>query len=259
MFKYFIWVLKVFFPAIYHYGWIYRYSRHPEKYPLELRYRRARALILQFLRIVKVDIITIDMPKFTADQRYFLVGNHISFIDALVVIAMHEHPISFASKVESLKMPFVGRVIKIIDGVFLERDNLKQEIKVMQVIKKSMLAKTINWSIFPEGTRNKHYYAPMGEFKAGTFKLPVTTNTPVQPVAIWGSQVVLPKKIRWKRYPIYVKFLPQINPQDYEGNTQKIALASQQSIQAAVNDLRHEYPTLVAKYSKNKDFIKYLE
>lgn len=259
MFKYFIWVLKVIFPAIYHYPWIFRYSRHPEKYPLELRYKRVRALVLQFLKILKVDPIAVNMPKLEANQKVYLVGNHVSFFDPIVMIALSDQPITFVSKIETRKFIFVGRIVRIIDGVFIERGNLKQEIKMMQEIKQSLMTKNISWAIFPEGTRNKIYDAPMGDFKAGSFKLPLSTNVPILPVAIWGSQTVLPTKIHWKRYPIYVHYLPLIHPQEFSGNTQELAASTKNLIQEEVNKLRAQYPQLVAKYSKNKEFIKYLK
>lgn len=260
MIKYIVWIFKLIIPAIYHYfGWILRYSRKPEKYPLEKRYKRVRGIVLQFLRILKVDVKTLNKPDLSGDKKYYLVGNHISFLDPVILIALNETPISFVSKIEVLKFPFVGRVLKIIDGVFIERDNLKQEIRVMQTMKKSLSENKINWVIFPEGTRNKGYESPLNEFKAGSFKIPSQLDTPILPIAIWGTQVVLNKKIKWKRYPVYVHFLPVIQPLKHEGNTVKIASFCQEAIQTEVNEMRENHVDLVSVYSKNKDFIKFLK
>lgn len=259
MIKYFIWIIKLIIPAIYHYfRWILWYSLNPKKYSLKLRYNRVRGIVFQFLRILKIDINVVNKPNLEVGKKYYLVGNHVSFLDPVVLIALHEEPISFVSKIEVTKFPFVGRILKIIDGVFLERDNLKQEIRVMQEMKKSLAEGRQSWVIFPEGTRNKQYNASLNEFKAGSFKVPSLVGTEILPIAIWGTQVVLNKKIKWKRYPVYVHYLPLVNPDIFDKNTVKIAVHCQKMIQDEINDMREKHPTRVAHYSHNKPFVQYL-
>jgi len=238
------------------YPWIYFMSKNPQKYPYEYRYNKARLIVLKFLRITKTDVYGINVPALTEGQKVFFVGNHISFLDPVAIMALSERPITFASKIEAKKFPIIGRVLKIMDAVFLERGNLKKEILAMQTIKKSMLEENTNWGLFPEGTRNKVYDRPILDFKPGSFKLPVTTNTPIQPVAIWGTQMVLTTKLNWRRFNIYVSYLPLVKPSDFAGNTIKIAEHTQQLIQTEVNKLREEYPQRVAQFYKGEDFSK---
>ena len=47
----------------------------------------------------------------------------------------------------------------------------------------------INMVIFPEGTRSKG--APVGEFKAGSFKLATKSKAPIVPVTIDGTYKVM--------------------------------------------------------------------
>ncbi len=258
MFKYVVWVIRLIIPILRHYPWIFAMSRHPQRYSLKLRYNKVRHLVFVFLRIVKVDPYTINMPVLQPGERVYLVGNHVSFFDPVVLVAVHRYPITFASKVEVLKFPIVGRILKILDGVFLERDNLKQEIKAMQVIKHSMKKGDVNWALFPEGTRNKDYHAPLGEFKAGSFKVPATLATPILPVAIWGTQVILSTKIHWRRYPVFLQYLPPIHASDFAGNTVKIATYCQSSLQEVIDDMRKKHPKRVEYFAKNKDFVQYL-
>lgn len=259
MLKYFIWIIRLAIPIVYHYvTWIFRYSLNPSKYPLRLRYNRVRGLVLTFIRIVKVDPIISNKLTLRSDKRYYLIGNHVSFFDPVMMIAINEEPITFASKIETLKYPLVGRIIKILGGVFLERDNLKQEIKVMQTIKTSLSQGLINWAIFPEGTRNQVYGSPMNEFKAGSFKLASQTNTTIVPLAIWGSQVVLSKHTRWQRYPIFIHYLDPVEPANFDHNSIKIAEHCQKLVQTEIDKMRDEHPELVKIYSKGREYIKYL-
>lgn len=259
MLKYVGWIIRLIFPLVTSYPWIFRMSRNPEKYPLAYRYNKVRILALKFLRIVKADAYVVNAPKFVSGQKFYFVGNHVSLLDPVVLLANSETPITFASKIEVAKFPFVGRILKVIDGVFLERDNLKQEIRVMQNIKKSLAAGTTNWALFPEGTRNKDYFRAVGEFKAGSFKLPVVTNTTIIPLAIWGTQPVLTTKIKWRRYPIYMHFLDPIEPTLFNGNTIKIAQYTQEMIQNEVNKMREEFTHQTRCFSKGQDFTKHLQ
>lgn len=259
MFKYLGWIIRLLIPAMYHYiTWLFRYSRNPQKYPLKLRYNRARGLALVFLRILKVDIKASGKTQLLGVKKFYLIANHVSFLDPVILIAMHEEPISFASKIEVKKFPFVGRLLTSIDGVFLQRNNLKQEIKAMQEIKKSLGDNVVNWVVFPEGTRNKDYDSPLNDFKAGSFKIPAVTDNKIVPIAIWGTQVVLNTHIRWKRYPVFMHYLPVIDPADFSGNTIKLASTCQQLVQAEIDKMRSQHPHLVKDFSKGKDYLKYL-
>ena len=57
MFKIFIFALKAGPLIIWNYlSWIIRYSRHPEKYSIEVRYNRVRKLVLKLLKRLNVVI-----------------------------------------------------------------------------------------------------------------------------------------------------------------------------------------------------------
>lgn len=253
MFKYIIWVAKLIFPLIYHYlVWIVRYSINPSKYSLQKRYTRVHKIVKLVYKVIKIDIQVRGQNYINKDNVYYFVGNHISFLDAVTIIAMNEKPVTFVAKIESKKFPIVGRIIKIIDGVFIERDNLKQEIKVLQAVKGSLNAQDKSWTIFAEGTRNDSYNGPMSEMKAGSFKIPLATKTKIAPFAIWGTQIPLKKYFKYKKYPVIVEFLPVIDTSDYTNNTLTLAAMVQEQIQTKVDEVRKDYNQIVSKNKKNK-------
>lgn len=258
MIKYVAWILRLIFPFLRYYPWILRVSRNPQKYPLAYRYNMVRLIAIKFLQIARVDVNVKNLPHYKPGQRYYIVGNHVSFLDPVVVVATHESPITFASKIEAAKFPIVGRILKILDCVFLERGNLKQEISMMQTIKKSLVKGDRSWAIFPEGTRNKDYFRELGEFKGGSFKLPVATNTTILPIAIWGTQTILPTRVFWRRYPVYIHYLPALDVAPFDGNTIKIAEHTRALIQNEVTQMRKDYLTQTKYYAKGKDFTQYL-
>ena len=239
MFKYFVWGIKVGIPLLWNYVvWMRRYSRHPERYSQEERFNRSQKFIRKVLKRLKVDVEIRNLPPLEKGEVYYFVGNHTSLMDALIPVAYMPVPVQFVSKLENEKIPFVGTMFKIIGGVLIERDNLKQEIKAMQQMRTSLANKESSWVIFPEGTRKKDYHAPFLEYKAGAFKAPLQTETTIIPFVLWGNQLILPKKTRAKRYKVIFEFLPPVKP---VGTTLDIASAIQSASEEVALRLKEEY------------------
>lgn len=252
MFKYTKWVLRLIFPLLAAYfGWMIRYARKPEKYPLELRYQRTRKFILKLVRILDLEITVKNKPSLKEDEKYYIVANHNSLVDAVVAVYLFEEPVTFIVKKEASKTPFVRLFIKIIGSVYIERDNLRQEIQAMQKTRDSLAAQEVSWMVFPEGTRNRDYHAPVATYKAGAFKAPLQTEVTIVPLVMWGTQLVLPLKTRAKKFPIFVNFLPLVTKSEMVGlNTQQIAKSIEERTNAAVLELRTKYKA-VAQLNKH--------
>ena len=218
MWRYIRTVLLCFFDIVGGYFlWMVPFSRHPERWPLEYRYGKVRKLVLKIVKHLHVDYHITNGEILKQPGTYLYVGNHTSMYDALITICLSQRPILFVGKYEIRKFPFFGRIMKGIDGVFLQRDNLKKEIEVLKVVKKSLADNKVSWAIFPEGTRNKDILAPLLPFKAGTFKMAIDTKTPIVPMCIFGAFRPLNTKYHLKRYPVQVKFLDPITPSEYQG------------------------------------------
>ena len=225
--------------------WMKRYSKHPDRYPLALRYKKLSKLTRAVAKSLNVEF-HIEGLENIPNEPYYLVANHLSFFDPLAFVCVLDKPISFVAKMESEKMPFVGLAVKILNGLFINRDDIKESLKTMMTLTDNLQEKTRNWSIFPEGKRNFDQMALCSEFHHGTFRSATRTNTPILPAAIFGTSRVLQTKPEYKKFPIFIKFLPPVLPHQYENmNTKDIAKSIQDSIQRTISfDLRlkdHEY------------------
>lgn len=239
MLKYLRLIIRVCSYLIINFWWIIKYSNHPKRYPLEKRYKKAQDMIHMLDRASKVDYIIEGREYVPTDDLYVLMPNHISFYDPLALVSIIDKHQSFVSKVETKKYPLVGRMVKSIDGVFLDRRDLKQELGVMRHVKNSLANKENSWVIFPEGTRTEDKNLTMGTFKAGAFKIAIDTETPIIPVAIFGTQRPLAYKVKYKRYPIHIKFLPPIMPEDTKNmKTAEVALMVENLVREAVAELK---------------------
>src|SRR5574344_666298 len=174
MFRY-IKVVCVCIPVlIYSYfTWILRYYHHPERYPLEVRYQKVRKLALIFFKVARVEIRVSDNSFLNMNGSYLLVGNHIGDLDPIIFLGISPRPVTFVCKKEIRSYPFLGKIIASIDGIFIDRDDVKSQIKELLKVEKSLKEGENTWLIFPEGTRNRDSNAPLLPFHPGTFKIPM--------------------------------------------------------------------------------------
>ena len=211
--------------------WIFRYSKNIDKYPLEKRYKKVRKTINYASKILKIDV-KVEGKENILDEPSCYIGNHYGAADPLPYFQIFDKPISFLGKVEIKKIPFVGRILTAGGGLFLKRDDLKQQLKVMMKVQDSLKEGKSNWYIFPEGTRNKDQMALLGEFHHGTFRAAMKAGVPIVPVVNYGSFRLLHLKHSYKSYPFEVKFLSPITKEEYQGlSTEEVAKIVKSRIQ----------------------------
>ncbi len=239
MMKYLIWIIKVGIPILWNYfTWMRRYAKHPERYSKKERYEKCQKLARKVLHLLKVDVEIRNVPNLKENEVYFFVGNHASLLDAIVVLAYMPTEVRFVSKKENRTVPIVNTAMKIVDAVFIDRNNLKQEIKAVQTIRESLAEREISWLMFPEGTRKKDYHAPLLDYKAGAFKAALQTNTTIIPFILQGTELVFPFRTRAKRYLVILNYLDEVVP---DGTTSEISQKIYNDSIELKNKLKVEY------------------
>lgn len=198
-----------------------KFSRHPEKYDIELRFKKVQKLIRQVLLAFKVDFNSYNFDEYYKDidekKCHMLVANHISDLDPLILIALAKRPLTVVAKKQIASYPFVSKIIKTLDGEFLDRDDLKQSLKIFKKIGEKMSNSTTpDWLIFPEGTRNKVDPIDTKPFHYGTFKPAMKNYVSVYVFSLLGTQRVLSLKCKDKVYPVLVKFSGVFKAEDYK-------------------------------------------
>lgn len=231
------------------YPLIYRASR--QNYSLQKRYNQMREIIIHTINALNVEIILTGKKTLPVQPSYLLTPNHQSFMDALMMIAISPQITTFVAKREAEKYIYVGKVIKAIDGLYLERENLRQEIKVMQQVRTSLLQDNKKWVIFPEGTRSKDKDHTLGEFKAGSLKMAMQAKVDIFPVAMWGSFRILDSKSsNLKKQPVFIHIFDPLTYDEYKNmNTQELA----DKIKLMISEKLEELKKLDSEYiQKNK-------
>jgi 1-acyl-sn-glycerol-3-phosphate acyltransferase len=224
---------------------ISHYAKHKNKYSKNKRYKIVKNLVSFVSKKLNVDLFVEGIENIDKTTSQFLVSNHLSSFDPLGCLCVIDENTSFVSKIE-LKGAFVlGSIINCLDGLFLDRENLKQSLKVMMKVQKELSDNEGNWIIYPEGTRNKDELAVIKDFHSGTFRSAVKANVSIVPIAIYGSQRVL-KVNKFKRVPVFISILKPISPNEYKDlTTEEIAKLCKDNIQRELTfNLRkkdHEY------------------
>lgn len=232
-----------------------KYARHPEKYPLEERFAVVKQVLIGIVDKWHTDFYLEGFEQFRNYQgKRLIVMNHLSFFDSLAFISKCEKPITFVAKKEAEKYFLVGTYIKAINGQFLDRENLMNQIRSLNEAIK--LAKDPNGPdvvIFPEGKRNKIPGTRCLEFKAGTFKIAMKSNVAIFPVSVYGAFRPLDSKIHMKRYPIFVKCFEPILPEEYTKlNSFDIAERAQKLIDQGIIESKKADLELVSKMKLSK-------
>jgi len=115
---------------------------------------------------------------------FFIVSNHCSYLDILVIGAIM--PSVFVSKSEVSSWPFLGWMVKLAGTVFVNRESKTASVKALEAIKKR-LRSGISVVVFPEGTTSNGL--SIRNFKSTFFKAPIDSGVPVLPVSILYSHI----------------------------------------------------------------------
>jgi 1-acyl-sn-glycerol-3-phosphate acyltransferase len=118
-----------------------------------------------------------------------LVCNHVSFVDAVLLMAASPRPIAFIMDHRIFKLPVLGWMFKLAKAIPIasQRDDPKVYEQAFERAR-AVLADGELVCIFPEGAITKD--GQLGEFKGGVMKLLETHPVPVIPLALqnlWGS------------------------------------------------------------------------
>ncbi len=210
------WVLIILPSAIVVFFLLKIYKLRRNKMSRIRLYRKLNRYLKYVCRVLGLELHVDGIENIPLEDSFLITPNHQSLIDPLLFFCVFDDPVSFACKDSIKKIPVVNDFVNLIDGCYLERDNLRQEIKTMKYIRDIMSKKHVNYIIFPEGTRTKDSNLKMNEFKSGAFKYPMSIEKKILPVCINGTNRVFNKKIKDKKYPITVSFLPPISKQDYQ-------------------------------------------
>ncbi len=204
-----------------------KYAKHPEKYPLKVRYNRLRKEIIDVFKAFHIELDVKGLEYLNSPGKKIVVSNHLSMIDPLCFIYLSEEPIVFVGKKEAFDVPILRTALKSIGCIPVDREHLFNQIgTIKDIVKKTKDPEDANMGIFIEGTRNRHPGNPTLEYKDGTAKVCQMTKQDIVPIVHYGTFRILHKKIHMKKYPVQIRIHKPIKAEEYQTIDPKVLAKS---------------------------------
>jgi len=146
--------------------------------------------ITLFLMGMKVNVHDIELLD--EEKQYILVGNHMSYLDALISAVASRNYKKFIGKAEILNYPVLGYLLKKL-YIPVQRDQ-KESRKWSMEKMFNYLKDGAGMVIFPEGTCNTTPEL-LKDFKDGAFSLSIQLNIPLAVCTIVGASERMPRKL----------------------------------------------------------------
>ena len=157
-------------------------------------------------------IEVVDPENISEEDGCVFIANHQGYADIIaLIVALDGRQVGFMAKDSLEKVPYLGKWIKLIRGLFIKRGDTREALKSMKE-GIELVKNGYNLAIFPEGTRSRG--PKMGKFKAGSFKLATKAKAPIVPVSISGSYKCFEEKGYAQPATIKVMFHPPVETKD---------------------------------------------
>jgi len=116
---------------------------------------------------------------YTADGNVLLVSNHVSWLDVFVLNAVH--PVRFVAKAELARVPLVGRLLRGVGTLFVERARKRDAHRVNDKASAALAGGDVV-AVFPEGRTS--IGSDVLPFKSALLQSVVDADGHVQPIAL---------------------------------------------------------------------------
>jgi 1-acyl-sn-glycerol-3-phosphate acyltransferase len=130
------------------------------------------------------------------DGSYVFVSNHASLIDIPVLVYALPAHLRFMAKRELMKVPFIGWWLRHDRHLPVDRDDPRAAMRSLQEGAEAVRRHRLSVLLFPEGSRSRTGIQP---FKDGAALLAIRAGVPVVPVAVCGTDRILPAKSSYLR------------------------------------------------------------
>ena len=144
------------------------------------------------------------------DGPRILAVNHVSLVDLFVWSAAWSHPGTVIYKKEFGRIPLMGRVMRMLGFIEVDRGNSEAARSSMALSAQRIRDEGLALWIAPEGTRSR--LGGLQEFKMGAFHLALQTSAPIIPCIMRGADTVNPMgSLLVRSGVIRIDFLPAVD------------------------------------------------
>ena len=207
-----------------------------ERYSEKERYNYLLHIIEIMKRTAWIKTEVYGREKLPKNTGYMMYPNHQGKYDAYGIIEGHGSPCSIVMDKEKSYIIFVNELVQMVRGKRLDRNDVRQGLTIINELIDEV-KQGRKFILFPEGGYAEGKGNALEEFKAGCFKIPLKTKTPIVPVAIIDSYKVFNSRTIGM-VTTQVHFLEPIMPEEYNGmKTKEIAELVKLRIQNKIDEV----------------------
>ncbi|MEL7535726.1 MAG: lysophospholipid acyltransferase family protein [Pseudomonadota bacterium] len=133
--------------------------------------------------------LSVDRFDRLPDEPCFVVANHASYVDGVLLTAVLPPRFAFVIKDDMGKVPMAGYFLRRIGSQFVDRTNTRRSALDARRIMRAASQET-SIGIFPEGTFRRE--PGVGRFRPGAFRVAARHGLKIVPVTITGTRQLLP-------------------------------------------------------------------
>lgn len=141
--------------------------------------------------ILGIDLEVTGLERLDRGTPYVFMSNHLSFLDAPLLVTVIDRPVRFVAKRFVFRVPVLGLGMGFAGYVPIDKEGAGEGRR--RIARAAELIRTRGYSflVYPEGTRS-----PEGEllpFRRGGFFLALDSGAPIVPITIAGTYELMPR------------------------------------------------------------------
>jgi 1-acyl-sn-glycerol-3-phosphate acyltransferase len=197
-------------------------------------YRAGMAIARLGIRAAGVRVEITGLEHVPKGRSCIFLANHVSNLDPPILFPAIPGQAAVMLKRELMRIPLLGTAMRMAGFVPVERRSGREAAQASVTAAAAAVRAGMHFLIFPEGTRSRD--GRLGAFKRGPFYLAMETKAPIVPVAISGTQRLMPKgSMRIHPGVARVQMLPAVWPAQY-ADRDELMNAVREAIREALPD-----------------------
>lgn len=170
--------------------------------------------------------------------HYIFLSNHVSNLDATVLLPAIPGMTSVVLKQQLMKIPLLGTAMRLGKFVPVARGHSREEATRSVAAAAEALRSGLHIMMFPEGTRSPD--GALLPFKKGAFFLATETGAPIAPVILGGTAKMMRKgSLRITPGLATVTFLPPVDPAQF-ATREDLMAAVRRRMEEALEEESHQ-------------------
>jgi len=134
-----------------------------------------------------VNLNVLGKENLTAQRPAVFIFNHRNQVDPIISGALVKDNWVAVGKKELERDPIMGTLGKLLDGVFIDRDDVNSAVETLHTVE-DRARNGLSIVIAPEGTRLDT--TEVGPFKKGPFRIAMAAGIPIVPIVIRNAEII---------------------------------------------------------------------